>query len=178
MRLALAALALNGCDILGGSGDIGVDTGIGFANCGDQSFSPLDEGFEVHLTPDGCRWMVTAADRSGYIALSLDVPAFAELFEGESVSTTYTLPDDVVRLEVAVGCGVDEGTCEASTIQSEVTRTYTATAGTVVVEGSPDGDGGVVDVTLTDVELESNEGDTVSLTVTWTDVELYPAPTD
>ncbi|MFN7144657.1 MAG: hypothetical protein ACK4YP_12845 [Myxococcota bacterium] len=154
------------------------ETGATFS-CGVESDEPLGAGFVTALEPDGCRWMITALDEEGFRSLTLDVPAFAEAVAGASVSTSYTLPDDHVRLEVRTGCGLAEGACTEARSAPLVVRTYTPTAGTVTVDAAPNEDGALATVTLTAVELLSDFEETATIgAVTWTDVKLYPAPVD
>lgn len=158
-------LVLIGCGP-GPSPDIGVDTGPG---CGMSDGGPSAVLLEL-LEPEGCRYAVSATDRTGSYQLVLDVPAFAEAATGTAVSAVYTLPDETVRLELRAGCGMNQCGDEGSA--GVVSRTYTPTSGTVSVDVTPDGEEADAVVVFTEVNLVDEYESTTTFDTTW-DVRLY-----
>jgi hypothetical protein len=129
-------------------------------------------GFVDDLEPEGCRYLLGAVDPLGNTQLILDVPPFAAAAAGSPASVVYTLPDDVVRLEVLVGCNLGQDWCGEDGGIGFVSRTFSPTSGTVTVDVTPDGDEADAVVTLEDVKLEDESGETVVVDTTW-DVRLY-----
>jgi len=150
-----------------------IDT-AGF-QCDGSSESDLADADFAGLSPSGCQGRIYASDTLGYVAFTLDVPAFATAFGGEAATVTYTLPDDTVRLTVEKGCVFAADRC-GSVDEPVVFRTYTPTLGTLAVTTTPDGDDVRATVTLTDVTFVDDTGDTHTLaTLTFEDVRLSVA---
>ncbi|MDP2305336.1 MAG: hypothetical protein Q8P18_04845 [Pseudomonadota bacterium] len=170
--VTLAMLLLVGCS--SPSQIFKEDIGDSGMSCGSGSEEPLSSGFAGGLDPEGCRYTVAATDAKGTVQLLLDVPAFADAAAGNPVSVVYTLPDDVVRLEVDVGCGLSAGWCGDDEASGFVARTYTPTSGSVSVESTPDGDEADAVVVFTDVNLVDEYGETAIVDTTW-GVRLYAA---
>jgi hypothetical protein len=138
-----------------------------------------ERDFATDLEASGCQYLLTAFDE--YARLTLDVPVFAEAVVEGTAAATYTLPDDVVRLTVELGCNMDERLCAEGGTPS-ITGTFTPTAGTITAtvtrdeaSGTPDGGyQSLATVTLEGVTLEDEDGASVTMdTITWTDVRLF-----
>ncbi|MDP2313731.1 MAG: hypothetical protein Q8P41_12560 [Pseudomonadota bacterium] len=163
---------LGGCidmTLPGVKSDIG-DSGV---FCEEEIDAELADDFADALVADGCRYALSAFDETFGVQVFLDVPAFADAAAGVPASVSYTLPDDTVRLEVSVGCELDEGWCDdSSSGVGFVSRTYTASTGTVGVEVTPDGEESDAIVTFTGVALADEFGDEAVLETTL-EVRLY-----
>lgn len=163
----LLIVLLTGCGP-GHGEDIGAE---GDTTCASGDEPPLTANFTDGLVADGCRYLFAAVDSAGTVLIHLDVPVFADASAGSSVSAGYTLPDESVRLDVFVGCGLQQGECgdEGS---ASVSRFYTPTSGLVSVDLTNDGEEADATVEFLDVNLMDRSGETVVVSALW-DVRMY-----
>lgn len=135
----------------------------GMSACGAD---PLGPDFETRLTEmGGCAdiWFY-AVDDADETLLTFSSHGLIEAAAGDTITTTFQLPDDDVELMVETGSQISDAICD-DVIENDgpqVDRTYRAVGGEAVVTVRPvDEWGARGDLRLTDVVLRDSEGRTV-----------------
>lgn len=119
--------------------------------------------------------LVYAVDADDTVELSVSMDGLIERAGGAPASSSFTLPDAAVVVQVAQGERVSSATCTDLIMNGgpDVVRTYTATAGTVDVTVRPGDSVSEADVVLSDVTLATDgEADITVGTFSWTAVHV------
>lgn len=153
MRGIFAVLLIGGCQrpLTALDPDTLTDRG----GCGDTIVYAVDAAHEVMLIVNADEGLVAAAIEAG-------TPQQA----------SFELPDPDIEVRLDQGTAVDDATCDDVVMNGgpDVFATWSATAGLLAFEVTPEDDGARADVTLSNATLSGDAGELAVDEVRWTGI--------